>query len=262
MGSSFSSSVTRIYSDIFAGTHCGVRGGGGKSHKRPPSASRGDPRSALTVPPPPCFPQDALGPRSPPRPRRTQAPRRRLPGPGETSPRPGAGPSRRGRAEGSPRALQRPACRQPRTEGTPERSLPLTGHEGSGVSGSPVPRTAPPPSAAAAQNGGRGPPQRPGRAAGRTTRSSGGAEEGERNSAAGARLAAGSATGPGLRLRSAPSEAADNGAGAAVANGEGAAAGTAAPPARHRWYGPGRACVARGATGRGGGRLTAPSQPP
>lgn len=214
------------------------------------------------MPPPPCFPQDALGPRSPPRPRRTQAPRRRLPGPGETSPRPGAGPSRRGRAEGSPRALQRPACRQPRTEGTPERSLPLTGHEGSGVSGSPVPRTAPPPSAAAAQNGGRGPPQRPGRAAGRTTRSSGGAEEGERNSAAGARLAAGSATGPGLRLRSAPSEAADNGAGAAVANGEGAAAGTAAPPARHRWYGPGRACVARGATGRGGGRLTAPSQPP
>lgn len=123
----------------------------------PPVFPTGRPRPPLSASAPPC-----PGPT----------------GPGETSPRPGAGPSRQGRAERSPRALQRPACRQPRTEATPGRSLPLTGHEGSGVSGSPVPRSAPPPSAAAAQNGGRGPPQRPGRAAGRTTRSTGGGGRG------------------------------------------------------------------------------------
>lgn len=129
--------------------------------------------------PPPVFPtgrpRPPLSASAPPCPGPT--------GPGETSPRPGAGPSRRGRAEGSPRALQRPACRQPRSEATPGRSLPLTGHEGSGVSGSPVPRSAPPPSAAAAQNGGRGPPQRPGRAAGRTTRSTGGGMKRRRETA-------------------------------------------------------------------------------
>lgn len=208
----------------------------------PPVFPTGRPRPPLSASAPPC-----PGPT----------------GPGETSPRPGAGPSRRGRAEGSPRALQRPACRQPRSEATPGRSLPLTGHEGSGVSGSPVPRSAPPPSAAAAQNGGRGPPQRPGRAAGRTTRSTGGGMKRRRETARrGHAWLRGALRDRGCGSARLHTKRQPTKPGRRQQREKGRLPVLLPPPARHRWYGPGRACVARGATGRGGGRLTAPSQPP
>lgn len=228
MGSSFSSSVTRIYSDIFAGTHCGVQGGGRaiSDHPQRPVALPVLPSRCL----PPVFPtgrpRPPLSASAPPCPGPT--------GPGETSPRPGAGPSRRGRAEGSPRALQRPACRQPRSEGTRgdpralaaahrarrERRLrePCAAQRPAALRCRRTKWRPRPPSEAGPGRGANHPQHR------------GGDEEKERNSAAGARLAAGSATGPELRLRSAASETAAHEAGAAAAKGEGAAAGTAAPP--------------------------------